>query len=258
MADIPCTACQDCASPPPVTCSDPTYTANTCPDVLPSDCVTYTGPDNSCIEVFNAEKPSVTTVIKKAFAYITTLLSRITSRSLRITTNGACPDSISVELVPSSQDGNILSLGSDGYPYVPPTIINMLPSRCFSWQRSTSGNTSSWVPVLDFTCISTNITNLLTCAAPTNVHISNITTTSATVNFDQTSGLSYDVVVGGVTTYADVASPYIVQNLTPAANYSIAVIVHCTGGVNSETIVAFSTLPILVCNTPSNLQISST
>jgi len=241
-----------------VTCSDPTYTANTCPDIIPSDCVTYTGPDNDCIGVINADKPSITTIFKKAFSYITTLLSRITSRSLRVSTNGTCPDSISVELVPSSQDNNILTLGNDGYPYVPPTITNMGPSRCISWQKSTSGNTTSWVPVLDFACLSTNITSILTCAAPTGVNISNINTTSATVNFDQTAGISYDIVVGGVTTYADVTSPYIVQNLTPATNYSITVIAHCSGGVNSETLVTFATSPILVCNTPSNLQISST
>lgn len=257
-----CSPCTDCTIPTTgALCPEPaTYTANTCPDPQPSDCVYYTGLDNPCLGIFGStdvKRVTLTSIFKTLFTYLSTLLSRITSTSLSVHSSGLCSDQISIELIPSAQVGNILILGNDGKPYVPPTIVSMGASKCISWQMAVSGNTTTWVPVIDFACVSNNITpDAIDCVAPTNVNISSITQNSAIITFDVVGGVTYDLLLNNQVNATNITPPYTLTALTPNTNYSIALRINCGSGSSSETVVTFATLPIISCTPPTNLQIT--
>lgn len=260
MADS-CSPCQDCTVPNtgPVCPAPPLYTANSCPETVLTDCVTYTGPDNTCVGVTSSGTPmTLTQSLVAILNYLSTFWRRISSKSLVITTSGVCSDLIAIEVIPSAQSGNTLILGNDGRPYVPPTVTTFVPSKCTTYQSTTVGNVTSWVQVLDFNCISQNVTGpAIACLAPTGVSVSGITQTSAVIAFTAVGGDTYDLLVNNVPSQLGISSPFTLTNLTAGTNYSIAVRVNCTSGNTSETVLTFSTLPILLCNTPSNLQITS-
>lgn len=253
-----CSPCIDCTTPVVIPCPPAaTYTANSCPDTVLTDCVAYSGPDNNCFGIESSGTPTtLTSVITSILSFLSTIWTRLTSNSLSVTvTGGLCNQVASVELVPSSQTGNILILGNDGKPYVPQTLVTMGNSKCVSWQVSGPVGNQFWTPVLDFNCLSLNISN--SCAAPTGVSIGTITTTTAIVSFTALGGVSYDIMVNGTVVQTGASSPYTITGLTPATNYTVIVRADCSGGSTGETLLAFSTLPILTCNTPSNLQITS-
>lgn len=256
-----CSPCLDCTSLPtgPVCPDPPQYTANQCPDPQPTDCIYYTGPDESCLGVAGSGTPmTLTALLVKLFTYITTLLGRISSASLSITRTGACSDLLSIELIPSTQSGNILILGNDGRPFVPPTVVTMQGSKCISYQSTGPVGNVTWVGVLDFECIADNITEFaIQCVAPTSVTVTGITTSTAQISFGTTPGLTYDILLNNQVLATNVSSPYDLTGMAPNTNYTIAVRVNCASGNTSETIVTFTTQPILSCNTPSNLQITS-
>lgn len=256
-----CSSCLDCTSLPTgsVCPEPPQYTANQCPDPQPTDCVYYSGPDESCLGIASSGTPMrLTAVFGRVFSYILTLLGRITSTSLSVTRTGACNDLVSIEVVPSVQSGNILILGNDGRPYVPPTIVTMQASKCITYQSTGPSGNIVWVPVLDFQCIADNITDFaIQCTAPTAVSVSGITTSTAQVSFATTVGLTYDILVNNQVIATTITSPYSLTGLVPNTNYTIAIRVNCASGNTSETVLTFTTQPILSCNTPSNLQITS-
>lgn len=261
MAD--CTTCQDCTAVPtgPVCPEGPLYTANSCPDTLLTDCVNYSGPDQPCFSISSTGTPSnLTTVIKNVLSYLSTFFSRFTSSSLTLTPSNSngCPNQLAIELIPSAQVGNILILGSDGKPYVPQSVVDLQGSRCISFVSSGPAGAIKWTPVLDFNCISQNITpTAIQCAAPTSVSISNIVINGATVSFGITGGLTYNILVNNVVSATNVTSPYNITGLDPNTNYTITVRVNCASGATSDTIISFTTAAILSCNNPTNLQITS-
>lgn len=259
MAD--CTTCQDCTQPPvgPVCPAPPQYTANSCPTSVLSDCVDYTGPDLSCFGIASTGTPNtITTVLKGVFSYLSTLFTRITSSSLAMNVSGACANQLSIEVVPSSQSGNTFILGTDGRPYVPQTMVNMQASKCITWVSSGTPGGILWTPILDFTCVSSNITSTaIQCAAPSNVSISNIATNGATITFATTPGLTYDLLINNNVSATGVTSPYTFSGLNAGTNYTAAIRVNCASGASSETIVSFTTQSILTCNNPTDLQITS-
>lgn len=253
-----CSPCTDCTTTPvgPVCPAPPDYTANTCPVVVTSDCVQYVGPDDACLDIAGSGTPmTLTNLLRAVFTYLSTFLSRITSSSLSINLSGTCANLLDIELVPSAQSGNILILGNDGRPYVPPTVINMQSSKCMSWQSTGSGQNVTWTPVLDFTCISQNIDNA--CSAPTGVIVTGITINGAIVSFGTIVGDTYDILLNNQVLATNVISPYTIGSLTPSTNYTVTVRVNCQAGGSSETLTSFSTSPILTCNIPSGLQITS-
>jgi hypothetical protein len=96
----------------------------------------------------------------------------------------------------------------------------------------------------------------VTCATPTGLAVSNVTSTSATLAFtDPSNAGSYQVIYGptgfqpatGGTTLTATASPFALTNLQPGINYQVYVRTNCTGGGNSLYAgpVSFST----GCNT---------
>lgn len=257
----PCSPCTDCTTPAigPVCPTPPSYTANTCPVVVETDCVQYSGPDNTCIGVTSSGTPmTLTQSIIAILNYLSTLWTRLTSSSLSVTTSGTCSNVVAVELVPSSQSGNILILGNDGRPYVPQTLVNMASSKCITWQSSGPVGNILWTPVIDFNCVSVNITSqAIACVAPTGVTLTGITINSASVSFTAIGGNTYDIMLNGIVIQTGATSPYAITGLLPATNYTVIVRADCPSGSTSETITTFTTLPIVTCNNPSNLQITS-
>lgn len=255
-----CTTCQDCSTPVPgPVCTPPTYTANLCPDPQPTDCVYYTGPDNSCIGVASSGTPmTLTKVLSAIFVYLSTFFARFSSKSLILTTSGTCADLLTIEVVPSAQTGNIFTLGNDGKPFVPPTNVILSPSRCITWKLTGSVTNPSWTPIIDFACVANNVSTFaIACTAPTGVTVTAITQTSAVISFATIGGFTYDLLVNNQLNAPGISSPFALLNLTPGTNYTAAVLVHCANNATSETLVAFTTPPLQVCNTPSNLQITT-
>lgn len=257
-----CSSCTDCTTPPvtgPVCPTPPNYTANSCPVVVESSCVEYDGPDQPCLGIASSGTPStLTQVLQAIFTFLSTWFTRFTSSSLSVnaSSSGGCISSVDIELVPSAQVGNILTLGNDGKPYVPPTLIGFQNSPCISWQSTTNsqGNVV-WVAVLDFTCISQNTDT--DCASPTSVSVTNVSTNTATVSFGTIVGNTYNILLNNEPIATGVTSPYLLTGLTPDSNYVITVQTVCVGGSTANTIVSFTTTPILTCNTPTDLQITS-
>ncbi len=83
-----------------------------------SSSIIYCGVTDTCVNVLNSS--NLTQVIKAIIAFIKTLTVEITSDSLSVeVTNDDCGKVYAIELVPSTDEGNILTLGTDGLPYVP-------------------------------------------------------------------------------------------------------------------------------------------
>lgn len=201
---------------------------------------------------------TLTKVIVAIVSYLSNIWTRLTSSSLLVTISGTCSNQVTVELVPSSQQGNILILGNDGRPYVPQSVISFQGSKCINYQNTGTAQQELWVATLDFNCISNNITEpAINCVAPASASVGSITTTGASITFATIGGNTYDVMLNGTVVSTDVTPPYIFTSLTPNTNYSVAVRADCPSGSTSETILTFTTLAVLLCNTPSNLQITS-
>jgi hypothetical protein len=118
-------------------CITPDYTnVGQCGPIENSNCITYNGIDDACLTIV---KPiGLTSVLQKIIIYVKNIFNRVSSDSLVITTPNVCDD-LKIELVPSIQSGNTLSLGSDGKPYVPtpvfPTIT--IPPAVYSGAGNT-------------------------------------------------------------------------------------------------------------------------
>lgn len=109
----PCDSCGTCDCE----CEDPGYMNDGCYATQNTDCVTLKE-DITCLEL--EEGDTLTEALSTIVEYAKDTLTRLTSDSLVITqTDDDCDDKATIELVPSSDDGNILTLGDDGKPYVP-------------------------------------------------------------------------------------------------------------------------------------------
>jgi hypothetical protein len=114
--------------------------------------------------------------------------------------------------------------------------------------------------------IEVNLGGAATCAYPTNVAVSNLTTTSATVAFTAPSGVtSFSLIYGpygfspatGGTVLPVTASPVIINGLAPNTRYQVYVRSNC-GGTAGQSIlsdqVTFST--IATCLPPTAVTVS--
>lgn len=104
--------CNDCQPMPVIQCNP-----------LTTDDVNYVGNPDSCIPLTFNEK--LTSVLNKIVTYLKNRLFGIVSNSLVVTaiTNN-CDKYQRIELVPSTDAGNTLTLGTDGYPFVPTSSGN--------------------------------------------------------------------------------------------------------------------------------------
>lgn len=97
---------------------------NGCNEYLTSDFVKYIGDDESCMGVTNNTR--ITDVIRNIITSIKKRIVKIKSNSLNVTYNStiACERALQIEVVPSVQPGNKLTLGSDGKLFVGNTAID--------------------------------------------------------------------------------------------------------------------------------------
>ena len=105
-----------------------------CPPPCPPKCnctsddVPYVGPAIMCTGILTNQ--SLTEVINQLSISIKSRLFQIQSDSLVVTPlPSTCDKYSNIEVVPSEDDGNIFTLGSDGYPYVPSTGLSY-PITC--------------------------------------------------------------------------------------------------------------------------------
>jgi hypothetical protein len=97
------------------------------------------------------------------------------------------------------------------------------------------------------------------CAAPTNLSVSSITATSASVSFTGSgSATSYVVTTSPATTTQTVTtSPVSLTGLTPGVNYTVSIAASCADGTTATTAtVGFATTPPPVCADITNLAVS--
>lgn len=80
--------------------------------------VTYQGDGNTCLDITNGLE--YTELVDKIITYLKETITIATSNSLGLNRDTACnKKTLNIELIPSTDDGNTLSLGSDGKPFVP-------------------------------------------------------------------------------------------------------------------------------------------
>ena len=163
--DIPCNGCNDCPTcgccHEECTCTTPGYDGTGCIDIIHSDCVTYTGNNLPCIPI---QKTNTLTVILKAIAdYFKDLFNHITSSSLVVTpSGGSCNKDLTVELVPSTDANNILTLGTDGHPYVPAPAasindVNIISGDCIVWTKTVINGVPTFTYVIDWNCVASHV-----------------------------------------------------------------------------------------------------
>lgn len=113
-------------------CTQPTYTntGNCDNGLMNSNCIIYVGNDSTCVDVV---KPiSLTTTIQKILTYIKNTFKRVTSvptednasKVLLTLSDETCEDSLNIQIVPSEDANNQLTVGTDGYPYVGGTVVD--------------------------------------------------------------------------------------------------------------------------------------
>jgi hypothetical protein len=98
------------------------------------------------------------------------------------------------------------------------------------------------------------------CAAPTDLSVSAITATSATVGFTaSSSATSYVVTTSPATTTQTVTtSPVSLTGLAPGVNYTVSIAASCAAGATATTAtVSFATTPPPVCPDITNLAVSA-
>lgn len=252
----PCSTCGGCVC----TCSS-LYDTVGCINITSSDCVKYLGiVDLPCIGV--KRNDTFTSVIQSLSAYSTGILGKVSSSSLLLTRSGTCLDNLNLELVPSTTPGNILGYGTDGRPYVPKTDVNIVSTTCLSWQKTTSGQSITYVPVIDWNCVSQQTCplcdNPAPCNAPTGLIISSVGQTTAQVGWNMVAGVTYDVLVNGVTQTMNVSSPYTFNSLVANTTYSLTVRAKCSSGLTADTPISVTTLAVTSCVLPSSLVVAIT
>ncbi|WP_460499950.1 beta strand repeat-containing protein, partial [Hymenobacter agri] len=96
------------------------------------------------------------------------------------------------------------------------------------------------------------------CVVATNLAVSNVTTTGATVNFTAAAGATgYTLTVtpqgGTAATQTVTASPVTLTNLTPGTNYTVSLVTTCAASQVSTPITATFTTPFPPCSAVTNL-----
>lgn len=257
-----CHECEEQAS----CCEGPDYDDDGCLESVNDKCVIYGGLDVPCTDIKKGN--TIRDVIVKLANMIKGVWSKITSDSLVITpkiVNG-CTDGVSIEVVPSTDANNIFKLGTDGKPYVPsPTGINILNTKCLSWNRTIVNGTVTFSPTIDFDCFTTlickncaNTAPAITCTAPAALAVSQVLqsdgTTIATVTWTSVGGVVYKLFLNGVQ-QGTVSTPYVHTGLVAATTYTFLLEATCTNGAKSYSAITFTTASLTNCTSPTNLNI---
>lgn len=212
--------CHDCGEPVcenQCTCQSPDYSnIGECKGSAEiTNCVNYSGNDDTCLAIV---KPiGLTTVLQKLIAYTKNIFNRVTSDSLVVTTPGACDD-LKIELVPSTDGGNTLSLGTDGKPFVP--TVNVSSSGANTGNTLTidiSGDGTSLSPLTAVANISPDGANLITTHSNglyahtfNEEDLCNLVPLAFPTDFNQQNGVdqtSYDFLASGTGNCVKISTP---------------------------------------------------
>lgn len=252
--DSPCSKCGGCVC----TCSS-LYDTVGCVNITSSDCVKYLGTqDIACLGI--KRNDTMTSALKSIGTYTTGILGRVSSSSLVLTLSGTCSDSLAIEMIPSTNQGNILTYGTDGRPYVPKTDMTIVAAPCFNWQKTVVGQTITYVPIIDWNCVAQQTCplcdNPTPCIAPTGLIVTSTGQTTAVVGWNSVIGTTYDVLVNGVVQATSVNSPYTFNSLVPSTTYSLTVRAKCSSGLTADTSISVTTLAVTTCVLPSNIAVN--
>lgn len=216
--------------------------------------------DLTCVGIKNGD--TLTSALTSLSNYSTGLLGKVSSSSLSATLSGSCRDQLAIELVPSTQLQNILTYGSDGRPYVPKTDVTIVSTTCISWQKTIVGQSITYVPIIDWNCVSQQVcvlcSNPSPCVAPTGLIVISTGQTTAQVGWNTVAGVTYTVLVNGVVQGTNVTSPYTFNSLVPSTTYSLTVRAVCSSGTTADTTISVTTLAITACVLPSAISASIT
>lgn len=80
-----------------------------------------------------------------------------TSTSLVITAGGTHGFTPTIELVPSTDLGNSIILGTDHHPYA--RKVTMATGGCLSFTTTIVGGITTFTPIIDYTCLGSNLIN---------------------------------------------------------------------------------------------------
>lgn len=127
-----------------------------CSDVC--NCLHFVSPDNSIQIVKSGCNFTFQTLSGNQTPWVGS------SNSLVITPGGTLGHSPNIEIVPSTDLGNVFVLGSDGHPYV--QGVNVIPGQCISIVKTIVNGIATYQPVLDMQCIANIVCGL--CNAPCN------------------------------------------------------------------------------------------
>lgn len=248
----PCNKCGGCVC----TCSS-LYDNVGCVNIQSSDCVNYAGLDISCLGI--KRNDNFSKIINTLASYSIGSLAKVNSSSLLLTPQGSCLDQLNIELVPSTNTGNILTYGTDGRPYVPRTDVDLVATTCLSWQKTVNGATIVYVPIIDWNCVSQQTCplcdNPTPCTAPTGVIVNSVGQTTAQIGWNSVAGVTYDVLVNGVVQATSVNSPYTFNSLVPNTTYSLTIRAKCSSGLTADTSASVTTMPITSCVLPSGVSV---
>lgn len=156
---------------------DPCATNNVkiCEPPTTSD-IKYVGGVDVCTTVEN--NSTLTTVLLKIISFIKNRLFSVISSSLVVSNvPNNCNKYQRIELVPSSDPGNTLIIGTDGKPYSSggsSVILNN--GQCISFTATVVDNVTVYTPVLDIACIAAQVCTLCsptTCTSPLNLTVTN-------------------------------------------------------------------------------------
>lgn len=261
----PCNPCgqDDCCQEP--TCEVPNYDNTGCLYPQGSECITH-NQDIPCLG-YKKDTDNLFTLLTKLVAYVLTIFSRVSSKSLKVTRKGTCQDNLEIELVPSVQSGNILTIGSDGLPYVPGSDVVIHDSQCISWQKTIVGNVIHYVPTLDMECIAAQVCAICAQTAPcdtpaglgvTSTLVENNSVITAEVNATWTvvPGVVYNIQITGQPVVTGVTSPHLFTGLQPNTTYTVTVVAECPQGTSSQTSIVVTTPNVQACGGATNFIVT--
>ena len=150
--------------------------SNKCKDVC--GCLNFLSQNNSIVitkEICSGSQCCINLEVDPAFVVFNETKFQANSASLVITPGGVNGHKPNIEIVPSTDTGNIFTLGSDGKPFV--TGFSIANTECITFTRSVVNGTVIITPIIDWVCVANEVcplcpTSTPTCIQPLNLVIS--------------------------------------------------------------------------------------